>query len=56
MLMNENLGGGLTEPAFDAHIQFLLNGWKVMKANDQDVSIAVLAYGKNRASESITYY
>ena len=39
-------GGGLTEAAFDAHIQFLINGWKVMKANNQDVSIAVLAYGE----------
>ncbi|TVY16449.1 putative steryl acetyl hydrolase [Lachnellula arida] len=38
-------GGGLVDPAFDAHIRFLLNGWKVMKANSQDVSIAVLAYG-----------
>ncbi|TVY41874.1 putative steryl acetyl hydrolase [Lachnellula subtilissima] len=38
-------GGGLTDPAFDAHIQFNLNGWKVMKANNQEVSIAVLAYG-----------
>ncbi|TVY42474.1 hypothetical protein LOCC1_G005162 [Lachnellula occidentalis] len=38
-------GGGLTDAAFDAHIQFMLNGWKVMKANNQDVSIAVLAYG-----------
>jgi hypothetical protein len=42
-------GGGLTEAAFDAHIQFLINGWKVMKANNQDVSIAVLAYGKKYA-------
>lgn len=34
------------EPAYDAHIQLVLNGWKVMKANNQDVSIAFLAYGK----------
>lgn len=39
-------GGGLVEPAYDAHIQLVLNGWKVMKANNQDVSIVFLAYGE----------
>ncbi|CZR69840.1 uncharacterized protein PAC_19740 [Phialocephala subalpina] len=38
-------GGGLVTHAYESHIQFLLNGWKIMKANNQDVSIAFLAYG-----------
>ena len=38
-------GGGLVMHAYDAHIITLINGYKVMKSNGQDVAIAILAYG-----------
>ncbi|RDW59203.1 hypothetical protein BP5796_12127 [Coleophoma crateriformis] len=38
-------GGALVMHANNAHIQWLVNGYKAMKANGQDVSIAILAYG-----------
>lgn len=31
--------------AYDAHLQFLIEGYKLIKANGQDISIAVLVYG-----------
>ncbi|KAF4632162.1 hypothetical protein G7Y89_g5965 [Cudoniella acicularis] len=31
--------------AYDAHIQFLVNGYKTIKENGRDVAISVLAYG-----------
>lgn len=48
-LSNSQVGGGCTDPAFDAHVQFMLNGWKVMKGNNQDVAIAFLAYGERES-------
>ena len=38
-------GGGLIMHAYDAHIINLINGYKVMKGNGQDVAIAILVYG-----------
>jgi hypothetical protein len=38
-------GGGLVMHAYDAHLISLINGYKIMKANGQDVAIVVLAYG-----------
>lgn len=31
--------------AYEAHIQFQLNGFKIMKDNGQDVAIVIPAYG-----------
>jgi acetyl esterase/lipase len=31
--------------AYNAHIQFLINGYKLMKTNGQDVSIVIVNYG-----------
>ena len=39
-------GGGLQMNAYDAHIQFLIQAYKIIKANGQDFSIAILVYGK----------
>lgn len=43
-------GGGLTMHCYDAHIINLINGYKIMKANGQDVAIAILAYGKPKSA------
>lgn len=33
--------------AYDAHLQFLIQAYKSLQANGQDVSIAILVYGEH---------
>ena len=42
-------GGGFCMHAYDAHIAAQINGYKAMKANGQDVAIAILCYGKSKS-------
>lgn len=38
-------GGALMMSAYDTHIKFLIQAYRLMQANKQDISIAILVYG-----------